>query len=90
MQATTRYVGGGEDETRKELQLPINETEDVIYLDLSTLYTFGSEDKYGFTFGISNALDRDPPRVIDGFSNTALGTYDVFGRRFFAAFRARY
>ena len=90
LQATTRYIGGGEDETRKELRLPVNETEDVVYLDLSTLYTFGSEGKYGFTLGISNALDRDPPRVIDGFSNTALGTYDVFGRRFFAAFRARY
>jgi iron complex outermembrane receptor protein len=90
LQATARYFGEVEDETRKELGLPFDEAPGVTYLDLSTSYAFGAEDKYNLTFGVNNAMDREPPRLLDGVTNTNTSNYDPLGRRFFASFRTRF
>lgn len=50
---------------------------DVYYHDIFTQYRFGNAS---VTFGIDNLLDRKPPLVIDGNTNTNPLTYDVVGR----------
>ncbi len=50
---------------------------DVYYHDIFAQYRFG---KAAITFGIDNLLDRKPPLVIDGNTNTNPLTYDDVGR----------
>jgi iron complex outermembrane receptor protein len=89
-QATTRYIGGGEDPERKRLGLPLSSTKDIMYVDLVTQYKLGAEGKYMFTFGVSNLMDQQPPRLVNSFTNADLSTYEYNGRRFFAAFRTTF
>ena len=59
----------------------------------STFDLFGSyaiTPKIRISAGIDNLFDRDPPIVGGVLGNTNLGEYDVVGRQFYAAIRARF
>ena len=59
----------------------------------SSFDLFGAYDltqKVRLTAGIDNLFDRDPPVVGGVLGNTNLGEYDVIGRQFYLAIRARF
>ncbi len=59
----------------------------------STFDLFGSyalTSSVRLTAGIDNLLDKDPPIVGGVLGNTNLGEYDVIGRQFYAAIRAKF
>jgi outer membrane receptor protein involved in Fe transport len=64
------------------------------YLDMQT--SFRASDQYELYFGVDNLLDNDPPNILSGSpfnttgTDTNAGTYDVFGRRFYAGARFRF
>lgn len=64
------------------------------YLDMQT--SFKASDEYEFYFGIDNLLDNDAPNILSGspFNTTGhdtnAGTYDDFGRRYYAGVRFRF
>lgn len=64
------------------------------YLDMQT--SFKAADEFEFYFGIDNLLDNDAPNILSGSvfnatgTDTDAGTYDVFGRRFYAGARLRF
>ena len=59
----------------------------------STFDLFGSYDltpKVRVSAGVDNLFDRDPPLVGGVLGNTNLGEYDVVGRQFYLALKARF
>jgi iron complex outermembrane recepter protein len=59
----------------------------------STFDLFGSYDlnsKVQISGGIDNLFDRDPPVVGGVLGNTNLGEYDVVGRQFYLALKAKF
>jgi outer membrane receptor protein involved in Fe transport len=64
------------------------------YLDMQT--SFRASDQYELYFGVDNLLDNKPPNILSGSpfnttgTDTNAGTYDVFGRRFYAGARFRF
>ena len=64
------------------------------YLDAQVRFT--PSKTYEFFVGVDNALDNDAPNLLSGTtfnvtgSDTAAGTYDVFGRRYYAGARIRF
>jgi outer membrane receptor protein involved in Fe transport len=64
------------------------------YLDAQT--SFRASDAYELYFGVDNLLDNNPPNILSGSpfnttgTDTDAGTYDVFGRRFYAGVRFRF
>jgi iron complex outermembrane recepter protein len=64
------------------------------YLD--TQVSFKPTNEYEFYLGVDNLLDNKAPNILSlsGFNTTGTdtnaGTYDVFGRRFYAGVRLRY
>jgi outer membrane receptor protein involved in Fe transport len=74
---------------RKEVSVPAQ-----FYLD--TQASFKAADQYEFYFGVDNLLDNGAPRILSGSTfnttgtDTNAGTYDVFGRRFYAGARFRF
>ena len=63
-------------------------------LDMQT--SFRASDQYELYFGVDNLLDNKPPNILSGSpfnttgTDTNAGTYDVFGRRFYAGARFRF
>ena len=66
----------------------------VFYLDAQARFTPG--DNFEFYLGADNLLDTAPPPVISGLpgnvtgTETAAGTYDPIGRRFYAGVRLKF
>lgn len=64
------------------------------YLD--TQASFKAADQFEFYLGVDNLLDNNAPRILSGSpfnttgTDTNAGTYDVFGRRFYAGARFRF
>ena len=64
------------------------------YLDAQVNFT--PSKTYEFFVGVDNMLDNDAPNILSGTtfnttgSDTAAGTYDVFGRRYYAGARLRF
>jgi outer membrane receptor protein involved in Fe transport len=64
------------------------------YLDSQIRFT--PSKTYEFFVGVDNMLDNKAPRLLSGTtfnntgSNTAAGTYDIFGRRYYAGARLRF
>lgn len=64
------------------------------YLD--TQASFKAADQFEFYVGVDNLLDNDAPRILSGSvfnttgTDTNAGTYDVFGRRYYAGARFRF
>jgi outer membrane receptor protein involved in Fe transport len=64
------------------------------YLD--TQISFKAADQYEFYLGVDNLLDNAAPNIysLSPFNTTGTdtnaGTYDVFGRRFYAGARFRF
>lgn len=73
----TRLVGG--------VEVPYNHVGSVTFTDLEFGWTSAWHGH--FTFGIRNALDRDPPVAYSAFSNSFFPDYDIPGRFYFARYR---
>jgi iron complex outermembrane receptor protein len=64
------------------------------YLDAQA--SFKAADQYEFYVGADNLLDNNPPNILTGSpfnttgTDTNAGTYDVFGRRYYAGVRFRF
>lgn len=64
------------------------------YLDMQT--SFKPTDEFEFYFGVDNLLDTKAPNILSGSgfnttgTDTSAGTYDVYGRRYYAGVRLRY
>ncbi|QGN55107.1 TonB-dependent siderophore receptor [Novosphingobium sp. Gsoil 351] len=64
------------------------------YLDMQT--SFKPTDAFEFYIGVDNLLDNGAPNILSGSgfnttgTDTSAGTYDVFGRRYYAGVRLRY
>jgi outer membrane receptor protein involved in Fe transport len=72
-----RLIGGAKVLAADSSVQAFTQVSDVYYHDIFAQYRLG---KATFTFGIDNLLDRKPPLVIDGNTNTNPLTYDVVGR----------
>jgi iron complex outermembrane receptor protein len=72
-----RLIGGAKVLGADPTVQAFTRVSDVYYHDIFAQYRLG---KATFTFGIDNLLDRKPPLVIDGNTNTNPLTYDVVGR----------
>lgn len=72
-----RLIGGAKVLNADSGTQAFTRVSDVYYHDIFAQYRFG---KAAVTFGIDNLLDRKPPLVIDGNTNTNPLTYDVVGR----------
>jgi outer membrane receptor protein involved in Fe transport len=63
-----------------------------LYHDIQLRARVGDNDRLELFFGVDNAFDRRPPRLLDGVypygnitgTTTAADVYDVYGRRFYA------
>lgn len=69
------------------------EVDDYFLHQASIQYTL--EDKYEFTFGVRNLLDRDPPRISSGVFNLVgnaplYSGYDYVGRTFFVGVSGKF
>ena len=66
----------------------------VFYLDSQVSFT--PSKTYEFFVGVDNALNKKAPSILSGTpfnvtgSDTAAGTYDIFGRRYYAGARLRF
>ena len=66
---------------------------DEYYFD--TQITFTPTRQYEFYLGVDNVLDNKAPKILNGSpfnstgTDTSAGTYDIFGRRFYAGVRLR-
>jgi outer membrane receptor protein involved in Fe transport len=64
------------------------------YLD--SQFSFTPLRTYEFFFGVDNLLDTKAPNILSGSpfnitgADTAAGTYDIYGRRFYAGARLRF
>jgi iron complex outermembrane receptor protein len=75
---------------------PVGHVPAVFYHALSLTRDIG--DKYRFTLGVANLLDKEPPRVSTVFSSTSTigqvpvfgSQYDYLGRRLFMNVRAKF
>ena len=72
---------------------PLYDIAAEFYLDAQM--RFKVEDRFEFYMGADNLLDNKPPFLADlqdeaGGIDTASGTYDALGRRFYAGFRIKY
>jgi iron complex outermembrane receptor protein len=72
-----RLIGGAKVLGADSSVQAFTRVSDVYYHDIFAQYRMG---KATFTVGIDNVLDRTPPLVIDGNTNTNPLTYDVVGR----------
>ncbi|WP_265587223.1 TonB-dependent receptor domain-containing protein [Sphingomicrobium arenosum] len=65
----------------------VQDTGTVFYWD--TAFTYDLTDRIGFTAGVRNLLDRDPPLLGSNGpdANTDPSLYDVFGRTYYAGVR---
>jgi outer membrane receptor protein involved in Fe transport len=72
-----RLIGGAKVLGADSSTQAFTRLSDVYYHDIFAQYRFG---RATVTFGIDNLLDRKPPLVIDGNTNTNPLTYDVVGR----------
>jgi outer membrane receptor protein involved in Fe transport len=72
-----RLIGGAKVLGADPSAQAFTQVSDVYYHDIFAQYRLG---KAVMTFGIDNLLDRKPPLVIDGNTNTNPLTYDVVGR----------
>lgn len=79
-----RFYGEADDFYRPPTVTDDAKAEDVLYHDLVGSYTWNNVK---INVGIDNFTDEDPPRYHSAFNaNTAPGTYDVYGRRFWTGF----
>ena len=62
-------------------------TNEVFYHDIVATYNF---KKVQVVAGIDNLLDRTPPFVLEGSTNTASNVYDIYGRTFYARLQVRF
>ena len=60
------------------------------YSLLDLFGTWEINDRYSIRGGINNLMDRDPPIVDGAIGNTEPSTYDVLGRTFYIAARAKF
>ncbi|HMA00323.1 MAG TPA: TonB-dependent receptor [Steroidobacteraceae bacterium] len=60
------------------------------YSLLNLFGTWKINEQYSIHGGINNLLDRDPPIVDGAIGNTEPSTYDVLGRTFYLAARAKF
>lgn len=72
-----RLIGGAKVLGADSSTQAFTRVSDVYYHDIFAQYRAG---KATITIGIDNLLDRKPPLVIDGTTNTNPLTYDVVGR----------
>jgi outer membrane receptor protein involved in Fe transport len=72
-----RLIGGAKVLGADSSTQAFTRVSDVYYHDIFAQVRTG---KATFTLGIDNLLDRKPPLVIDGTTNTSPLTYDVVGR----------
>jgi outer membrane receptor protein involved in Fe transport len=78
---TTRYIGGATVLGSDPATTPYSSAPGVFYHDAEAAWHLGATT---LTLGIDNLLDRKPPLLVDGASNTNRNTYDVLGRFFYA------
>lgn len=89
LQVLWRYIGEVNDDDDDTLYA--TETVDATsYFDVSGTYFL--TDNYRVVVGVDNVLDEKPPIMGDNQeqANTYPATYDVFGRTFYASFRATF
>jgi outer membrane receptor protein involved in Fe transport len=70
------YIGGASVLGQDPAQVPFASAPVVWYHDLVASYRYRATI---FTVGADNVLDRKPPQLLDGISNTDLNTYDPDG-----------
>jgi outer membrane receptor protein involved in Fe transport len=74
----------------------LNRVKSKIYNDVQLRFAVDQAKKYEFYVGADNVFDVKPPFLPDGFAGsvtgteTAADTYDPFGRRLYAGFRANF
>lgn len=94
IQTTTTFVGKSylDDQFMKGMEWPkeAGKISSKTYLDLQGTYTMGKAQIY---LGLDNATDTKAPPIITGLpgsttgAETAAGTYDVIGRRYYIGLR---
>ena len=70
---------------------PFEEYPEVLYHDIRVAWQVGGVDgdrPFEFYAGIDNVLDKKPPFGLGGLGTSAI--YDVWGRRYYAGFRANF
>ena len=72
-----RLIGGARVLGADSSVTAFSRVSDVYYHDVFAQFRIGAAT---LTFGIDNLLDRKPPLVVDGNTNTSPLTYDVTGR----------
>jgi outer membrane receptor protein involved in Fe transport len=83
--------GVGLDPTLAASEVKENHIKARVYNDFQLRAKVGENDRLEVFFGVDNAFDRRPPRLLDGLyygnitgTTTAADVYDVYGRRFYA------
>lgn len=93
------YIGesnGENDALLESLGLPIDAIRIPAEFYLDSQIRFTPSKTYEFFVGVDNLLDNKAPNILSGttFNNTGsdtnAGTYDIFGRRYYAGARLRF
>lgn len=89
-QLAWRYVGSSKDDQNDPTAFAVTRIGAHNYFDGSVSWDL--TDNYNLTFGINNILDESPPILGENAeqANTFPSMYDVFGRTFHIAARARF
>lgn len=82
--STNRYLGGSKDAYAFDSGVPGAKLPSVVYWDLAASYY---EDRLSVLLGINNLLDRRPPFMVDGVTNSSAASYDYVGRYLYARLR---
>jgi outer membrane receptor protein involved in Fe transport len=95
---TGTYLGRSAEDDQTLLSLDLQPGDIKVparfYLDMQT--AFKPADQYEFYLGVDNLLDTKAPNILSGSpfnttgTDTSAGTYDVFGRRYYAGVRFRF